>query len=67
MVQVFIRRVGESLVHLGTSCNESGRLFERSDLSVRRDFDLFRGFLVAIPAGLIIWVMIALIVLCLAQ
>ncbi len=43
------------------------RLFEGSDLSVRRDFDLFRGLLVAIPVGLIIWALIALVILCLAH
>ena len=53
--------------YLGTSCDQSWRLFEGSDLSVRRDFDLFRGLLVAIPVGLIIWALIALVILCLAH
>ncbi|MDH3671028.1 MAG: hypothetical protein OES46_07655 [Gammaproteobacteria bacterium] len=46
---------------------KSAGLFEGSDLSVHRDFDLFKGLLVAIPVGLIIWGLIVLVVLYLAQ
>lgn len=53
--------------YLDTSCDQSWRLFEGSDLSVRRDFDLFSGLFVAIPVGLIIRALIALVILCLAH
>lgn len=46
---------------------KSAGLFEGSELSVRRDLDLFKGLLVAIPVGLIIWGLIALVVLYLTQ